>query len=154
MGVEIERKFLLSDSNILEGLSGVPYRQGYIVASKGRVVRVRKAGGRGFLTIKSAKRGISRAEYEYEIPGADADEMLATLCSQPLIEKVRYRLPVGQHVWEIDVFSAANDGLIVAEVELANESEAVEMPAWVGREVSHDYRYTNSELVRRPYSSW
>jgi adenylate cyclase len=98
--------------------------------------------------------GARRAEYEYEIPHSDAEEMLDTLCARPLIEKVRYVLEHGQHTWEIDVFEGDNAGLIVAEIELGAEDEAFERPSWLGDEVTDDPRYFNSNLVSHPFKDW
>lgn len=156
MAIEIERKFLLKDDSWNKGEEGVPYRQGYIVSGVGKVVRVRIAGDKGILTIKggSATGNLSRAEYEYEIPVADANEMLNTLCEPGLIEKHRYKISYGKHLWEIDVFAGANEGLIVAEIELQAEDEKFDLPPWAGKEVTEDYRYGNSQLAKVPYTKW
>ena len=97
---------------------------------------------------------MTRFEYEYEIPLADADEMLDRLCAKPLVEKTRYLILTGGHTWEIDVFSGCNDGLVVAEIELDHENESIDFPPWVGDEVTDDKRYYNVYLVQHPYSSW
>jgi adenylate cyclase len=156
MGVEIERKFLVADPSVVAGLNGTPMRQGYLSLDPGRTVRVRLAGARGYVTIKGAasESGASRAEYEYEIPAAEAVELLDRLALRPLIEKIRYRVADGGLVWEIDVFSGDNAGLIVAEVELPSEAAAVALPEWLGREVTGDPRYYNASLVGRPYRDW
>ncbi len=155
MAVEIERKFLLrSDDWRAVAGEGVFYRQGYLVGSKSASVRVRMEGSVAFLNIKSATLGIRRSEFEYPIPADDAEEMLANLCQQPLVEKVRYHIKVGTHTWEIDEFRGQNAGLVVAEVELTNEQEKLELPAWVGEEVSNDPRYYNVKLVTHPYREW
>jgi CYTH domain-containing protein len=117
-------------------------------------VRVRIVGDRGFLTIKGPTEGNSRAEFEYPIPLEDARTLLDNLCDPPLIEKIRYQIKVGGLVWEIDEFSGENQGLIVAEVELTDENQAIALPDWVGREVSDDPRYFNVNLVRNPYCNW
>ena len=117
--MEIERKFLVQGDAWRQGAAGVRYRQGYLCTDKHRTVRVRTAGDKAFLTIKGLSHGASRAEYEYEIPAADADAMLDALCLRPLIEKTRYRIPADDLVWEIDEFESDNAGLIVAEVELS-----------------------------------
>ncbi|MEE4252124.1 MAG: CYTH domain-containing protein [Alcanivoracaceae bacterium] len=153
MATEIERKFLLSDTAFLNGLSGQRICQGYLSHSPEAAVRVRIAGEQGFLTIKGGSTGISRAEFEYSIPLADADALLA-LCKHGKIEKTRYRVPSGSHVWEIDVFEGDNHGLVVAEIELTSEQEQFERPAWLGEEVSNDPRYFNSQLSIRPISVW
>ncbi len=155
MGTEIERKFLLlNDQWRAAADGGTPYRQGYLVGSKQASVRVRIEGDEARLNVKSATLGILRQEYEYAIPLADAQEMLATLCPQPLVEKTRYHVYHGGRVWEIDVFEGDNAGLVVAEVELAREDDVLELPPWAGREVSHQPRYYNVCLVDHPYRAW
>lgn len=153
MGIEIERKFLVRDETWRAGARGVPFRQGYLSTHRERTVRVRREGDRAVLTIKGPSVGARRTELEYEIPVADADELLA-LCEQPLIEKTRYRVPVGAHVFEVDEFHGVNAGLVLAEVELADEAERFERPAWLGEEVTDDPRYVNANLVAHPYTSW
>src|SRR4051794_30114875 len=153
MGVEIERKFLIRDRAFLDSGVGVTYRQGYLSADPDRTVRIRRAGDHGYVTIKGRSHGASRAEFEYEIPAVDADEMLA-LCAPPLIEKVRHRIEHAERTFEVDVFGGANDGLIVAEVELPSEDAAVDLPPWIGDEVTGDPRYFNANLVARPYRDW
>ena len=128
-------------------------RQGYLLASPEKVVRVRIEGDCAMLTIKSGNKGIVRGEWEYAIPVADANELLQ-LCEQPLIEKHRYRIPYAGMVWELDVFEGANAGLVVAEIELNSESQSFERPNWVGAEVSDDARYLNANLQAHPYSGW
>lgn len=154
MGKEIERKFLVKGNDWRNNGEPVPTCQGYLVSEKECTVRVRLMGGEAFLTIKGKTEGISRSEYEYPIPVADAKEMLAGLCTRPLIEKHRYRITYAGMEWEVDEFFNENQGLIVAEVELESEDQQVELPPWVGEEVSHDPRYTNASLVKHPYSSW
>jgi adenylate cyclase len=152
MGVEIERKFLvLNDS--WQNVSGVLYRQGYLNRDKTRTVRVRIAGDAAFLTVKGVSVGATRAEYEYPIPLADAQGLLA-LCDGPLVEKTRYRVTHEGTLWEIDVFAGDNAGLVVAEVELAHEDQPFARPAWLGEEVTHDARYFNSNLATQPFSRW
>lgn len=153
MATEIERKFLVQPRDWASMGVGKAYKQGYLSSADNAIVRVRLAGEQGFLTIKGRTEGISRSEFEYPIPRADAEAMLA-LCPQPLIDKTRYRIPVGQHTWEVDVFHGLNDGLVVAEIELASEDEAFERPDWLAEEVTHDWRYTNASLARQPFSSW
>jgi CYTH domain-containing protein len=120
---------------------------------KERVVRVRIAGDKAKLTIKGVTKGVSRAEYEYEIPLDDARELLE-LCEQPLIEKRRHLDEVGGKTFEVDVFLGANQGLIVAELELQSEDEAFDKPAWLGEEVSGDERYYNNNLIAKPFTTW
>ena len=158
MFLEIERKFLAAGDGwrALASEPGARYVQGYLLAEKGRSVRVRLAGETGFLTIKgpaAGARGLARAEYEYPIPGADARELLA-LCPPTLVEKTRYRIPLNGLIWEVDEFSGENCGLVLIEVELASENQEVTLPDWVGQEVSGDARYKNSMLSRFPYRSW
>jgi len=153
MAIEIERKFLVSNTAFLDGLTGTEFQQGYL--SHGTAtVRVRIAGNEAFLTIKGKTQGISRSEYEYAIPKADAHNMLATLCDEAAIEKTRYLIDFAGKCWEVDVFHGANQGLIVAEVELDTEDEALTLPVWVAQEVSTEARYFNSQLAKTPYSQW
>ncbi|QIF06236.1 CYTH domain-containing protein [Roseimicrobium sp. ORNL1] len=153
MGQEIERKFLVVGDSWREGAEGTLYRQGYLAKDKERTVRVRVAGTKAYLTIKGCTKGTSRAEYEYEIPLLDAEELL-DLCEGPLVEKTRHKIPHAGHTWEVDVFHGDNEGLIMAEVELKSEDEQVEMPGWAGKEVSDDSRYYNSSLSKKPYKTW
>jgi len=154
MAQEIERKFLLASDQWRSGAEGRLYRQGYLSTDKARTVRVRIVGERGLLTIKGLTRGISRLEFEYDIPLADATRLLDELCHRPLIEKTRYEVTHGGLTWEIDEFHGDNAGLIVAEVELASEDQDIELPEWVGAEVSGDPRYYNSNLAQHPFSKW
>ncbi len=154
MGEEIERKFLVVGDGWRNTAEAEPLRQGFLSTEPERTVRVRLAGSRGSLTIKGKTIGARRQEFEYEIPGADAQRMLDTLCQRPLIEKVRYRLRVGRHIWEVDVFEGENAGLVIAEVELESEDEAFEKPDWAGEEVTDDPRYFNSNLVAKPFRTW
>ena len=153
MGVEIERKFLVRDASVLDGNDGIPYRQGYLSIDVDRTVRIRRAGPHAYVTIKGRSHGATRAEFEYEIPLDDADALLA-LCLPPIIEKVRHRVPHAGLVWEVDVFGGANDGLVVAEVELPSEDTVVDLPSWVGAEVTGDPRYYNANLITNPYRYW
>jgi len=158
--VEIERKFLVAGEGWRAGNPGVDVRQGFLCAAEdGPTVRVRSVSGagiepRGVVTIKGPTRGISRAEYEYEIPVAEADAMLESLCVGTLVRKTRYRIPHAGLVWEVDVFHADNAGLLLAEVELDDPDQPVVLPDWVGEEVSRDPRYFNAYLARHPYSTW
>jgi adenylate cyclase len=155
MGVEIERKFLVRDGSWKGGVEGrgVRVHQGYIVNEPGRSVRVRRKGERGFLTIKGAATGPSRPEFEYEIPLADAEALLAGFCGET-IDKTRYEVEHRGHVWEVDEFHGDNAGLVVAELELASADEAFAPPAWLGDEVTEDARYLNAQLVKNPYRRW
>ena len=159
MGLEIERKFLIqSDAwrtdRLGNPVAGILYRQGYILASPDRTVRVRIAGDKAFMTIKGGAIGMGRAEYEYAIPVTDAAEMLDTLCDRPLIEKVRHRIAIDDLVWEVDEFSGDNQGLIMAEVELPDANHPVRIPNWIGQEVTGDPRYFNAYLVKHPFREW
>lgn len=153
MGVEIERKFLLAGDGWRTLGTAVPMRQGYLSSDKARVVRVRIGGEHAYITIKGKSSGATRGEWEYAVPVADAEELLA-LCEQPLVEKVRRRIDYQGHTWEVDEFFGVNQGLVVAEIELAAEDEAFARPAWIGEEVTDDPRYYNSSLVKKPYSAW
>lgn len=154
MGKEIERKFLIKGYEWRTLGEGVSYLQGYLSTDKGRTVRVRTVGEQGYITIKGPAEGLVRPEYEYEIPCEDAREIISTLCEKPVIEKKRYAIPVGLHIWEVDEFSGENEGLVIAEVELENEFEEVDIPMWIGREVTGDRRYYNAHLVKNPYRLW
>lgn len=152
MAIEIERKFLVRNTAFLQHQTGTAFKQGYL-NREGVTVRVRVAGEQAFLTIKGKTRGLSRSEFEYPIPIADAKQMLA-LCALPAIEKTRYLIDHADKCWEVDVFHGANQGLIIAEVELDNENESLTLPDWVGREVSHEARYFNSQLASHPFCQW
>ena len=154
MGKEIERKYLIKDDSWRECAYGTTYRQGYLSTVKERTVRVRTIDDKGFLTIKGITIGATRREYEYEIPTADANEMLDELCEKPIIEKTRFKIPHAGLTWEIDEFAGVNLGLIVAEVELESEDQNIDFPPWVGEEVSGDPRYFNSNLIANPYTNW
>ena len=154
MGREIERKFLTNNEDWKALADGTYYRQGYLSTEKERTVRVRTINDKGFLTIKGITTGFSRVEYEYEIPFAEATEMLDSLCFKPLVEKKRYKIAMAELVWEVDEFKGENDGLVVAEVELTSEEQKFEKPSWIGEEVSGDPRYFNSNLIANPYSTW
>ena len=154
MGIEIERKFLLTGTQWKELATGTPYRQGYLNSTKERTVRVRTISDKGFLTIKGISVGATRVEYEYEIPHKDADALLNELCEKPLIEKNRYKIAHHGFTWEVDEFFGENDGLVVAEIELESEDQSFDKPEWVGEEVTGDPRYYNSSLIKEPYTQW
>lgn len=153
MGIEIERKFRVRGDAWRNGES-VEYRQGYLSTEEQRTVRVRTDGDQAWLTIKGITRGASRSEFEYNIPLTDGRQLLDELCTRPLIEKRRYRVTHDGLTWEIDEFFGDNEGLVIAEVELASEDQAFEKPAWVGDEVTGDPRYYNANLVEQPYKQW
>ncbi|TRZ66729.1 MAG: CYTH domain-containing protein [Rhodocyclaceae bacterium] len=154
MGKEIERKYLVDLAAWKPQGPGTHFKQGYLNTQKERVVRVRIEGAQAKLTIKGVNVGVTRAEFEYLIPVDDAAILLDNLCEQPLIDKHRHKEVHGGKTWEIDIFHGENDGLVVAEIELASEDEKFEVPAWVAREVSSDSRYYNSNLLKNPYKSW
>ena len=154
MGKEIERKYLIKEDTWRKNASGTTYRQGYLSTVKERTVRVRTIDDKGFLTIKGITIGATRREYEYEIPMADANEMLDELCEKPIIEKTRFKISHAGLTWEIDEFAGVNQGLIVAEVELESEDQNIDFPPWVGEEVSGDHRYFNSNLIANPFVNW
>lgn len=153
---EIERKFLvLSDAFKAAATTQNRIVQGYLNSDPERTVRVRIKGNKGFLTIKGKGNasGTTRLEWEKEIPVSDA-ELLLPLCEKGMIDKIRYEVPVGKHVYEVDVFSGDNEGLIVAEIELNTEEELFEKPGWLGKEVTGKERYYNAFLSNFPYKNW
>jgi adenylate cyclase len=154
MAKEIERRFLVEPRKWSDLGDGLAIRQGYLTVSKICSVRVRTYGDHGYVTMKGATRGITRDEYEYEIPMTDANEILDSLCENPPIEKTRYRVVFKGHTWEVDEYAGANQGLTVAEVELKEAREQVELPDWVDREISGDPRYYNSNLSIKPFTTW
>jgi len=153
MATEIERKFLVRSDIWRPTDTGTRIRQGYLRADDRCTVRVRVADRHASITIKASQTALTRHEFEYEIPRGDAEAMLAQLCG-PLVEKTRYRETVQSHVWEIDIFHGANEGLAIAELEVASETEAFASPPWLGAEVSGDPRYYNSNLAKVPYTRW
>lgn len=156
MGVETERKFLVkSDAWRATAGAGTVMAQGYLADTERAVVRVRVAGSRGFLTVKGRNTGISRAEFEYDIPAGDALTMLETLSCGGIVKKTRFRVPAGEGLtWEIDVFEGENAGLVTAQIELPSEGTTFVKPAWLGKEVSGEARYYNSNLAKTPYTRW
>ena len=155
MPLEIERKFLLhSDEWRAQASSRVLMRQGYLASGGRSSIRVRVAGDLAWLNLKAKRSGMTRLEYEYPIPRAEADEMLNELGEGPLVEKYRHEVTVGHHVWEIDEFVGDNAGLIVAEIELGSEDEAFDAPPWLGIEVTSDERYYNFNLAKHPFRRW
>jgi CYTH domain-containing protein len=150
---EIERKFLVK-GDAWHTDNGTFIRQGYMHNDVNGTVRVRTKGEHAYLTVKGGQTGITRAEFEYEIPLDDANNILDKLCQKPLIEKIRYEFHMDGFVWEIDEFLEENIGLVVAEIELENEGQEFPKPEWLGQEVSQDARYLNANLVKKPYSKW
>ena len=154
MSVEIERKFLLKSDNWRILGEAKFYQQGYLLIEKSKTIRVRTIDNKGFLTIKGASVGICRNEYEYEIPIDDAKMILEMQCEKPLIEKFRTKIELLDLVWEVDEFVGENNGLVIAEVELKNENQKIDLPDWVGKEVTGNHCYNNSYLVKHPFSKW
>lgn len=154
MAKEIERKFLVKGEAWRELAKGTHYRQGYLNSAKERTVRIRTIDDKAFMTVKGPTVGVTRMEFEYEIPHADCVTMLENLAEKPIIEKKRYKIAQGEFVWEIDEFLGVNEGLIVAEIELPSEDTVFEKPEWIGDEVSGDPRYFNSNLVKTPFTTW
>lgn len=155
MGIEIERKFLVNHDQWEQLVKPVGefYRQGYLLTDPQKTIRVRQTSDKGFLTIKGISVGATRAEYEYEIPFEEAKELLDQF-SVAELSKVRYKVAIENHIWEVDVFSGNNQGLIVAEIELKSENEKFVLPTWIDREVTGEEKYYNSNLVTKPYSDW
>ena len=154
VGKEIERKFLVRNDSWRSLAEGTKYSQGYLNTNKERIVRVRTIRGKGFLAVKGMTQEGTRTEFEYQIPMADAETLLDEICEKPLIEKKRYKITIGEVIWEVDEFFGENKGLIVAEVELDTPAQAFDKPAWIGTEVTGDPRYFNSNLIKQPYSKW
>lgn len=156
MAQEIERKFLVKDSRFKElAFSSSRIAQGYICSSRGRTVRVRIRDEKGYLTIKgpAGENGLSRYEWEKEIPLDEAQELMK-LCEPGMIDKTRYLVQSGSHVFEVDEFYGENEGLVVAEVELSSENESFEKPDFIGEEVTGIAKYYNSFLMKFPYTKW
>lgn len=155
MAIEIERKFLVAGDSWKAAVhSETVLMQGYLANQSHATIRVRVAGEQAYLTIKGPGDGLSRREYEYPIPLDDGVAMLRELAVSAPIEKTRYKVRAGDHLWDLDVFTGANAGLVLAEVELASEDEAFARPDWLGDEVTGDPRYYNVNLARCPYRHW
>ena len=154
MPIEIEKKFLVK-SNEYKNLSLPLYcKQGYFNNHNELITRIRIMGKKGYLTLKSNNKGIERLEYEYEIPIIDAEELLSNYCSDSIIEKNRYIVPYKDKIWEVDEFLGDNVGLTVAEIELLSQNEVFLKPRWIGKEVSHNLKYSNYQLTNHPYKKW
>ncbi|WP_372474643.1 CYTH domain-containing protein [Capnocytophaga sp. ARDL2] len=154
--IEIERKFSLKNTNFLASATkSYKITQGYLNSLPERTVRIRTKGNKGFITIKgkSNENLTSRFEWEKEIPVEEALQLLA-LCEDFVIEKTRYEVPFGNHLWEIDVFHGANEGLMIAEIELESENEQFDLPDWVDNEITLDNRFFNAYLSNHPYKTW
>lgn len=155
MAQEIERKFLVvGDAWQQQVVSSTRIVQGYLAQTDVLTLRVRIRDDAAYLTIKGRSSGVARSEYEYPIPVADAEGLLAEMAQGPVIEKVRHVIPVDAHTWELDVFHGDNEGLVMAEVELSDAQESFTMPSWAGLEVSDDPRYYNASLSRNPFRQW
>jgi adenylate cyclase len=155
MGQEIERKFLVNHNkwSLIDKPVGQLYRQGYLWNDPSKTIRVRLTEDKGFLTIKGLSIGATRSEYEYEIPLEDAKELL-DLFSISELSKIRYKITFGNKVWEVDEFLGNNNGLIVAEIELASETEKFNLPQWIDKEVTNEVKYYNSNLAINSYKDW
>ncbi len=153
MGLEIERKFLVDIRKWKPTDRGTRLVQAYLSIEPNPTVRVRIAGEKAFLTIKGRTKTISRPEFEYEIPVDEAQEMMKLAISNP-VEKIRYEIMIEGFLWEVDVFSEKNEGLVIAEIELESEDQSFPRPDWLLTEVSGDRRYYNSYLSERPFQEW
>jgi adenylate cyclase len=154
MSKEIERKFLVKNTSYRQLGQYLHIHQGFLSTEKDRVVRIRIQGKSAFLTIKGITKGITRAEYEYNIPVEDAKDMLENLCIKPTIEKHRYKVNIEGFTWEVDEFLGENEGLIIAEIELKSDDQEFPRPDWLGEEVTGDVRYYNANLVKNPFKNW
>jgi len=153
VNIEIERKFLVDKHNLPLPDSYKSITQAYLMFNNNQVLRVRKTDSQYQLGYKIKKTNIHRLEFEYDIPSEDGEKLIS-LSPYYIIEKDRYFINIGKHVWEIDVFKDLNKSLIVAEVELNNETEEIDIPNWIGEEISDDDRYLNFNLSKKPYSLW
>jgi adenylate cyclase len=154
--LEIERKFLVTSTSFKEeAFTQNRIKQGYLSSVPERTVRVRIKGDKGFLTIKGITNdtGLSRFEWEKEIPIEEAEALLL-LCESGVIDKTRFEIKKGKHIFEVDEFYGENEGLVMAEIELASENESFEKPIWLGQEVTNDKRYYNSYLSNNPFKKW
>lgn len=155
MAKEIERKFLVeNDEYKNEAVTKRLIRQGFLSSKKEAVVRIRVTDQNAFITVKGPSTGSTRAEFEYIIPQDDALEMLEHLCEKPLIEKYRYIIKYEGSTWEVDEFMGENEGLVLAEIELTGENQDFTRPGWLGKEVTADQRYYNSNLIKNPWKDW
>ncbi len=155
MAKEIERKFLVRATGWQENIiKEKKIKQGYIFSSPEKTLRVRIANDKAFLTLKGKTHNISRDEFEYDLPLEDAEQMLAQYCENNIIQKIRYYILFAGKEWTIDLFEGHNKGLILAEIELENEDETIEIPQWIIKEVSFDERYFNAYLSKYPFTTW
>lgn len=154
MAIEIERKYLVKENSFKSLAEPILYKQGYLSKISGETtIRIRLISKRAFITIKGSRNGISRKEFEYEIPFGDGEELFE-LCGDHVVEKLRYKIEIKDNIWEVDEYLGLNQGLIVAEIELKDENQEFIKPDWVGEEVSEDARYTNAYLASNPYKYW
>lgn len=154
MAIEIERKFLIKNASWREiSNAGIEIKQGYLNSNIDRTVRIRIIGSVGLITVKCKTINMTRKEFEYQIPVEDAIELLE-LCEKPIIEKIRFEIIQNNKTWEIDEFKGVNAGLIIAEIELENEAEKIRLPEWIGKEVTLEAKYYNSNLIENPYTNW
>ena len=153
MNIEIERRFLVDENNLLLPKTCKKISQAYLIFDDNQVVRVRKTDSHYQITYKYKKSNIHRLEFEYDIPASDGEKLLS-LSQYHIIEKDRYYISADIHTWEIDVFSGINKGLVIAEIELSDETEVINFPSWIDKEISFDDRYLNFNLCQTPYSLW
>lgn len=154
MNNEIERKFLVVNNDYRKLGQGMHIQQGYLSIDANRSVRIRVVDENAWLTIKGKSKGAVRKEFEFQIPSVEAKEMIQSLCIKPIISKTRYKIKIGEVLWEVDEFFEENEGLIIAEVEIPFEDYELEFPDWVGEEVTYDKRYYNANLIQNPFSKW
>ncbi|SFV32340.1 CYTH domain-containing protein [Hyphomicrobium facile] len=155
MAIEIERKFVVRDDSWRQSeIGSAPIEQAYFARTPQVKCRIRIFGDNAYITLKSAVGGLSRHEFEYKIPEADAVEMIREFSIEPPITKVRYDVPFKGNIWTVDVFGGANDGLVLAEIELESADQAIAFPPWIGEEVTNNPRYENSSLARTPFTTW
>jgi CYTH domain-containing protein len=154
MALEIERKFRVVNNSWREHSRAVRVTQAYICNQPEKTIRLRIINEEAFLTIKSENTGLVRSEFEYPVLLADAEEMIRLFCAGQMINKTRHLLTCKGKLWEVDEFHGYNQGLVIAEVELEHADEKVELPDWIGEEVTGDPRYYNVNLVSHPYSKW
>ena len=153
MKKEIERKFLVNHSLLPSNMKGHSYTQSYLSINDNGIIRIRKEGDVSKLTIKTKNVGISRSEFEYNIPTDDYKE-IAKLSISETVKKTRYKVTYKNKIWEVDEFHEKNKGLWIAEIELQNENESFKKPGWLLEEITYDYRYMNANLSKHPYSQW
>lgn len=153
MHLEIERRFLVDQSKFILPDKKKSIKQAYLMFDDSQVLRIRKIENNFLLTYKYKKTNINRLEFEYQIPNEDGDKLMS-LSKHFIIEKDRYYHQLGKHLWEIDIFYGKNQGLVIAEIELNDENEDIEIPSWIGKEISNDDKYLNFNLSIKPYSLW